>query len=236
MIRRIRIAWPDARPFRHRDGPIRILAASDATDPALEHEVNRERLGTIDAVLGCGDLEPHWLSFLGDAFAAPVVFVRGNHDRGRGWEERRVQAPVPLVAGAPARVAGIAITGLEWPGLRERGNRRHPGIAWGQVLRVGASMLLSGIRGRREPVLVISHAPPRGAGDVSTDAYHVGFPAYRWLLDRLKPPLWLHGHTTTASVAELTTRVGPTTLVNVTGAVLVELHPPGTHGVPEPPE
>jgi hypothetical protein len=56
--------------------------------------------------------------------------------------------------------------------------------------------------------------------------YHRGFPAYRWLLRRLRPVLWLHGHTTTASVQTLETHAGPTTLINVTGAVLIELLPP----------
>jgi hypothetical protein len=46
------------------------------------------------------------------------------------------------------------------------------------------------------------------------------------LLERLRPPLWLHGHTTTASVPSLVVQAGPTTVVNVTGAVLVELTPP----------
>jgi Icc-related predicted phosphoesterase len=74
--------------------------------------------------------------------------------------------------------------------------------------------------------VVISHVAPEGAGDVSTDVYHRGFGAYRWLLDRLRPPLWLHGHTTTALVPELQVSAGPTTVVNVTGAVVVELLPP----------
>jgi Icc-related predicted phosphoesterase len=81
--------------------------------------------------------------------------------------------------------------------------------------------------GRSEPLLVISHAPPEGAGDAPADAYHVGFAGYRWLLHRLRPPLWLHGHTTTASVPALVEHAGATTLVNVTGAVLVELRSSG---------
>ena len=44
MIRRVVITWPDERPFRGRNGrPIRLLAASDEHEPALEFERNRER-------------------------------------------------------------------------------------------------------------------------------------------------------------------------------------------------
>jgi Icc-related predicted phosphoesterase len=55
----------------------------------------------------------------------------------------------------------------------------------------------------------------------------VGFDAYRWLLDRLAPPIWLHGHTTTASVSRLVEQSGPTVVANATGALLVELTAPG---------
>jgi len=228
MIRRFRLVWPDRRPFAGRAGrPIRFLAASDEPDPALEHEVNRVALGPLDGVIGCGDLEPYWLSFLADAFQVPLVYVRGNHDRGGAWDAHDDTVPRPLGAGGGTRLAGIAIAGLEWPGVPERDNRRRGGLAWVQALRVAERTFAARLGGRTEPVLVVSHAPPAGAGDAVSDAYHLGFPAYRWLMNRLHPPLWLHGHTTTASVAALEAVVGPTSLVNVTGAVLVELVPPG---------
>jgi uncharacterized protein len=225
VTRRLRITWPDSRPFADRDGrPIRILAASDEPDRALEVAGNREELGPVDAVLGCGDLEPSWLTFLGDALHAPVVYVRGNHDHGGLWSEPDA-LPAPLRAGGQARVAGLAVAGLEWPGVDAPDNRRRDRAAWPHVLRILARALAGRLRGNREPTLVISHAPPLGAGDTTEDAYHVGIRAYRWLLDRLRPPVWLHGHTNVATVRELTASHGATTLVNVTGAVLLELVP-----------
>jgi hypothetical protein len=68
--------------------------------------------------------------------------------------------------------------------------------------------------------------PPLGWGDVPTDAYHRGFKGYLWLLQRLEPVLWLHGHTPLAATRDWQVQVGPTTIVNVTGAVLIELTPP----------
>ena len=89
MIRRVTIQWPDDRPFRDRAGrPIRLLAASDERDPSMEVEANRLALAPLDGVIGCGDLDPHWLAFLADAFSAPLVYVRGNHDQGGDWDER----------------------------------------------------------------------------------------------------------------------------------------------------
>ena len=226
MIRRIAVAWPDERPFRNRGGrPIRLLAASDEREPAMEFERNRKELGAIDGIVGCGDLDPRWLAFLADSFSAPLVFVRGNHDRGGDWDERRPVVPDPLQPGAMTRVAGIAVAGLEWPHVNEPGNRRRPDLAWLHAVRVARVRLGDWLARRSEPLLVISHVAPEGVGD-APDAYHRGFGAYRWLLERFRPPLWLHGHTTTASVDDLQLRFGPTTVVNVTGAVLVELLPP----------
>ena len=81
-------------------------------------------------------------------------------------------------------------------------------------------------RRRQAPVLVVSHAPPRGVGDAAADRYHLGFAGYRWLLERVRPPLWLHGHTTLASVADWRASLGPSTVANVSGSILVELQPP----------
>jgi hypothetical protein len=56
--------------------------------------------------------------------------------------------------------------------------------------------------------------------------------AFRWLAERLRPPLWLHGHTRLMrrdSTGRLF-RHGPTLLYNCTGAVLVELTPPVASG------
>jgi hypothetical protein len=225
MIGRLIVVWPDQRPFADRAGrPIRLLATSDRPEPTLEQAVNRAGVGPLDGVLGCGDLDPEWLVFLGDAFNVPVVYVRGNHDRTGGWTDRPLRAPGWLEAGRIARVAGIPIVGLEWPGIDDQGNRRRPSIAWGQALGIGSRLVRARLWGR--PLIVISHAPPAGVGDVPTDAYHAGFAAYRWLLDSLRPPIWLHGHTTEASVARMVERSGRSVVVNTTGAMIVEIRAP----------
>jgi len=125
------------------------------------------------------------------------------------------------------RLAGIPIVGLEWPGVDASDNRRRPWLAWRQAL--GITRRLIGARLWSRPFVVISHAPPTGVGD-APDRYHVGFDAYRWLLHRLAPPIWLHGHTTTASVSQLVERSGRTVVANATGAVLLELIPPAATG------
>ncbi len=227
MTRRLTVEWPDAKPFEHRRGePIRFLAVSDAVDHALEHAINREALGRIDAVVGAGDLDPGYLGFLGDAFAVPVAFVRGNHDHGGQWAEERVPAPHHLESGRVVELEGLSIAPLEWPGMDRNPAIRDEWRAWLDVIRVASSLLARRLRGRRAPVLVLSHAPPRGVGDNASDPYHVGYAGYRWLLDRFRPPLWLHGHTAIASIVDWRERHGESVVANVTGAVVIELVPP----------
>ena len=228
MVRRLTIPWPDARPFAARGGaPIRWLAVSDEPDPALEHERNRAGLPAIDAIVGAGDLEPDYLGFLCDAFGAPMAYVRGNHDRGGRWADAvAAYAPAHLPTGRVHRVDGLSVAALEWPGVRHGDRRRHDGTAWADALRVERSRLLGRTTGRGGPLIVLSHAPPRGVGDRAADPYHVGYSGNRWLLDRTHPVAWLHGHVPPASVEGWRVDHAGTPVVNVTGSILIEIVPP----------
>ncbi len=223
MTRRLGIVWPDPRPFDGRDGaPIRLLAVSDMIEPALADARNRSAAGPIDLIVGCGDLECDDLAFVADAFDAPLIYVRGNHDSDERWRQCQDFCPEPVRSTALLQRAGLSIAGLTWPGRRGRAAQRDERTAWSQALRLAARRV-----GNRDPMIVASHAPPLAAGDVSTDMYHRGFKGYRWLLERLEPALWLHGHTPLAAAGDWKVQVGRTTVVNVTGAVIIELLPPG---------
>ena len=228
MIRRMRIVWPDPGPFRTRGGrPIRWLAVSDDEEPALGFEANRTELGTLDSIVGAGDLQPDYLGFLADAFGVPLRYVRGNHDRGGRWAESAATfSPVALGTGSIDDIDGLPVLTLEWPGIRHRDRKRHDGSAVVDVVRLAVGLLLRRLTGRDRPVVVLSHAPPRGVGDGDEDTYHEGFSAYRWLLDRFRPPLWLHGHVHPASVQSWRLEHDGSQVVNVTGAVLIEIEPP----------
>jgi hypothetical protein len=210
MIRRLRLP----RPEKLADD-VRLLAVSDEVDPALEIEINRTNLGRIDAVVSAGDLEPDYLNFLADAFRVPLVYVRGNHDRGVNWNERRVHLPEPLGA-ATEVIGGLRLVGLSWPGMPGGQAIREEGAAWRQA--IGMWLRLRGAH----PDVVLSHVPPRSLGDVPGDYYHRGFAAYHWLWRRLAPRLWIHGHTALSAVATWRQDWAGTTFVNATGAVLVE--------------
>jgi hypothetical protein len=220
VIRRLSLAWPEDKTSAAADGkgrPLRLLAASDEVVRSLDFERNRDDIGQIDAVLGCGDLEPDYLTFLADAFRVPLLYVRGNHDRGTNWAARSKLLPTALYA-STEQVAGLPVAGLSWPGSDRGRAIRDDVAAWQQA----AGLYLRTSLGTR-PLIVISHVPPRGLGDTPEDPYHRGFTAYNWLCRRLNPRLWLHGHTARAAAPDWRVTWGSTTLVNVTGAVLVEL-------------
>jgi len=218
VIRRLRIELPGAPAAPETGSGSRFLAISDEKSPALDFERNRSDLGPIDAVLGCGDLEPDYLAFLADAFNAPLLYVRGNHDRDAGWTIGSAHIPEPL-DGHFEQFRGLTLAGMSWPG-KDRGRAERDGTAaWWQAATTVAKSRLR----RQRPDIVLSHVPPRGLGDAEEDDYHRGFSGYHWLCRTLSPRLWLHGHTTPASVDDWRIDWNGTVLVNVTGGVLVEI-------------
>lgn len=225
MTDRLRVTWPDPAAFAAREGrPIRILAISDEPDPSLDSPATRLGLGHVDLVVGAGDLQPAYMSFVTDAFGAPLHYVRGNHDVGSAWNAaERDMLPGPLPEARVVTDAGVSLIGFSGSPIYSR--RGHEVSASRMWLR---SMLGAWRARRRAPLLVVSHAPPRGIND-DIDLAHRGFTAFRWLVGRLTPPLWLHGHTALVrrGLDARCTRHDGTLFYNCTGATLIELVPPG---------
>lgn len=224
MTDRLRVRWPDPEPFARRDGrPIRVLAISDEPDPSLDSPATRRGIEPVDFIVGAGDLQPEYLLFVADAFHAPLHYVRGNHDVGSAWghSERR-HLPEAMRDGRVIIEAGIHLVGFSGsPRYNERGMQIGPLGMWWKVLTAWLSAQ------RARPIVVVTHAPPRGVND-DQDLAHRGFTSFRWLADRLEPPLWLHGHTALVrrGIDDRTATHNGTLFYNCTGATLVELLPP----------
>jgi hypothetical protein len=223
---RLRVRWPDPEPFRDRDGrPIRILAVSDEPDPSLDSAGTRDGLGPVDLVIGAGDLEPDYLGFVTDAVHAPLRYVRGNHDVGSAWgHTERMLLPEPMPDGVPVAEAGLRLIGFSGsPRYNERGMQVGSLGMWAKVLRAWPRA------SRLRPMIVVTHAPPRDVND-DDDLAHRGFRAFRWLAQRLSPPLWLHGHTALVrrGIDDRIATMNGTTFYNCTGSTIIELLPPNT--------
>jgi uncharacterized protein len=221
---RLRVRWPDPAPFAARDGqPIRILAVSDEPDPTLDSEGTRQGIGPVDLIVGAGDLEPDYLAFVADAFHAPLRYVRGNHDVGSAWvHTERELLPDPMPDGAIIEELGLRLMGFSGsPRYNERGMQLSAAGMWARVLTALPRAKRAG------PLLVVTHAPPRDVND-DDDRAHRGFRAFRWLVDRIGPPLWLHGHTALVrrGIDDRMARHNGTVFYNCTGATLIELVAP----------
>lgn len=228
MTDRLSVRWPDPAPFARRGGrPIRILAVSDEPDPSLDSPRTREAVGPLDFIVGAGDLQPEYLMFVADAFGVPMHFVRGNHDVGAAWghSERR-HLPEPMQDGRIVAEDGIRLLGFSGsPRYNERGMQVSSLGMWLTVIWAWVRTL------RTRPLLVVTHAPPRGVND-DHDLAHRGFTSFRWLARRLAAPLWLHGHTALVrrGIDDRSGALGDTLFYNCTGATLVELLPPDADG------
>ena len=223
MTDRLRLVWPDPAAFEGRTDPIRLLAVSDEPDASLDSASTRRAIGAVEMVIGCGDLEPDYLAFVADAFGAPLHYVRGNHDAGVAWGRAQHELlPAPLRDGRVIEETGVRLLGFSGsPRYSESGVQLTGGQMWWRVAR--ATLAAKGSR----PVLVVTHAAPRGANDAA-DPAHRGFAAFRWLAGVLRPPLWLHGHTALVrrGLDDRSTRLDGTLIYNCTGATVVELLPP----------
>jgi uncharacterized protein len=235
---RLQVPWPDPWLFEQRLGrTYRILALADEVDRSLESVETRRGLGPIDLIVGCGDLPVDYLRFVTDAFeTAPLAYVRGNHDVSGDWatgDATGIHLPDPLLDGQPWTDGQVTAVGFS--GIPRHGGS---GLQVGSVTRfqqvVGAWLRLRG-RPEGRPFMVISHVAPRGIND-GPDRVHRGSRGLRWLADRARPRLWLHGHTTlvTRRFEDRCIRRGPTLYYNAFGANVVELVPTEESGLADP--
>ncbi|HYY54680.1 MAG TPA: metallophosphoesterase [Candidatus Dormibacteraeota bacterium] len=205
---------------------MRILAVSDVVDEAISASMQR-RAGSVDLVIGCGDLPYEYLDFVATSVEAPLRAVHGNHD----VPLDQIDDPAMRVwwggidlHGRVVDLNGVLIAGLEGSPRYSTGPFQYSELEmWLQILRLLPSLLLNRLRRGRFLDVLVTHAPPRGIHDES-DTTHRGFVALRWFLRELRPRFHLHGHTHVYdSRTSTTTQFGLTTVVNAYGAKTIEL-------------
>ena len=192
MTDRLRVSWPDPAPFVARGSrPIRILAVSDEPDPTLDSAGTRNALGTIDLIIGAGDLEPDYLSFVSDAFHAPLRYVRGNHDVGSAWTHtERVLLPQPMPDATVVEELGLRLIGFSGsPIYNERGMQVSAIGMWAKVTLAWWRQETTAIfdaTGKNKP----SHPVAKALAEVGfrVARFEFGYMAARRLGERRPPP------------------------------------------------
>ncbi|MCI8379823.1 MAG: metallophosphoesterase [Lachnospiraceae bacterium] len=165
---------------------MKILAIADEESKYLWDYYEKSKLEGIDLIISCGDLDPHYLSFLVTLSSVPVLYVHGNHD---GKYENTPPEGCICIDDQIYVHNGIRIMGLGGsmryrPGphqYTEREMKKRAKRMWPKIfLRHGFDIL-------------VSHAPAFQIND-GRDLPHQGFQVFRALMEKYKPRFFLHGH------------------------------------------
>ena len=165
---------------------MKILCISDEECTSLWDYYTPEKLKGYDLIISSGDLKASYLSFLVTMGRCPLLYVHGNHDTSYS---RKPPEGCDCIDGHLVRYHGLRILGLggcPWyhPGdhqYTEKEMRKRIRKLRFQLWRAGGVDI------------VVTHAPPRGVGDLEDNA-HRGFEALLPFLEKYKPQYLLHGH------------------------------------------
>ena len=165
---------------------MRILAIADEESKYLWDYYEKSKLEGIDLIISCGDLDPHYLSFLVTLSSVPVLYVHGNHD------EKYERVPPDGCICIEDRIyvhEGIRILGLGGsmrycPGQHQYTEREMKR----RVARLGFQLFR-----KRGFDILVTHAPAYQLND-GRDLPHQGFQVFRTLIEKYRPKYFLHGH------------------------------------------
>lgn len=165
---------------------MRIMVIADEESSWLWDHFEREKLEGIDLIISCGDLHPHYLSFLTTFTSAPVLYVHGNHDE---KYERTPPEGCICIEDQIYVYEGIRILGLGGSMRYRPGSHQYTE----QEMRKRVSKLRFPLLWRRGFDILVTHAPAYQLGD-SRDLPHQGFRTFVDLMDKYHPRYLLHGH------------------------------------------
>ncbi len=168
---------------------MKILAFSDLHLSARHAADLVSASGPADLVIGAGDFCNHRKG-LAQAMAmlkgitAPMIVVPGNAESDD--EMRRAAAGVTVLHGRETTANGLHIFGLGY------GVPVTPFGDWScDLTEATAETLLNTCK---KADILITHSPPKGVADVTSQGASVGSVAIRAAIERLQPKLALCGH------------------------------------------
>ncbi len=176
-------------------------------------DVSGYRLSRAGLTMRAGiPVQPPWPAGAVNADGA-VVDIAGLRLAGLGGCRRYSDGPNQYTDRQQARRA-------RWLAARVRARRVRDSTRSRQLRGVHSRQL----RGGRGLDVLLTHAPPRGAGD-GEDPPHQGFTALNKLVSRVRPAVLLHGHVTPEPGSRREVVLGDTVVCNVTGWQLLDIEP-----------
>ncbi len=217
---------------------MRVLCLADHVDPLIYSNGLKQRYGTVDLVLGAGDLALGYYDFVVSTLNKPLYFVFGNHhleDRAdyKRWSDPFVEKPahwMPRGAGAVCLegktvfVRGLIIAGLGGSIYYNGGENQYTNAAmFFTVLRLIPALLWHRIFHGRFLDILLTHAPPYRINDLP-DPCHTGFRSFLWFMRVFKPRYLVHGHVHLYDRnARREARYAETTVINAYDHVVIEV-------------
>lgn len=165
---------------------MRIMVIADEESTYLWDHFEKSKLEGIDLIISCGDLHPHYLSFLATFASAPVLYVHGNHD------VKYEQVPPEGCTCIDNKLyvyKGIRILGLGGS------MRYHPGDHQytEREMRARVRKLFLPLLFHKGFDILVTHAPAYQLND-GRDLPHQGFRIFLDLIEKYRPKFFLHGH------------------------------------------
>lgn len=165
---------------------MRILALADKESKNYWDYYSPGKLDGIDLIISCGDLSPHYLSFLATFTHAPVIYVRGNHDD--NYKDIPPDGCI-CIEDTIYEYKGVRILGLGGSVRYKLGDNQYTQ----SEMKYKVWKLWFKLKRHKGFDILVTHSPARGIGD-GDDRPHMGFEAYVNLLNKYNPKYFLHGH------------------------------------------
>ena len=199
---------------------MKLLLLADEESEYLWTYYQPGRLDSYDLIISCGDLKSDFLSFLVTMARCPLLYVCGNHD---GGYEQHPPEGCDCIEDRIVTVGGLRILGLGGSMRYSDGPHQYTERQMRQRIRKLALRLwLShGVD------LIVTHAPPRGLGDLD-DPAHRGFESFVSLMARYHPRFLVHGHVHERYQTDFQriNHFGNTEIINVCGRCELEIDLP----------
>ena len=169
---------------------MKILAIADKESKNLWDFYTPGKLDGIDLIISCGDLHPHYLSFLATFTHAPILYVHGNHD------DKYEQIPPDGCICIENKIyvhEGVRILGLGGSLRYKDGIHQYEQSEMDRRVK----KMWFALKKHKGFDILVTHSPARGIGD-GDDRPHFGFHAFVKLLEKYSPKYFLHGHVHTS--------------------------------------
>ena len=196
---------------------MKLLAVADEECKALWDYYTPDKLEGVELIVGCGDLNRHYLEYLATVVPVPVFYVHGNHDE--NYDNQPPEGAV-CIDDDVIEYHGLRIAGLG-------GSCRYRTGAW-QFTEAEMRRRIRRVRGKIARAggvdVLVTHAPLHEYGDMN-DLAHRGFTVFREILDTYKPAVMLHGHIhlTYGANMEREHQYGQTRIINAFERFTIEL-------------